>query len=499
MTTFQPVGHTLGPTFHMTEIRPSDMLLWNYQLPFGNPNNEAETYLPGNRYISNGELILEGRNTGGGNVSYPGGGKYTSGMVSSANCFSFRYGYVEVYAKVPGGLGTWPAIWMLYTTVPQSNEIDIVEIFEDPTKINDGLHFPNGGSTGSDGGPTTEADVSTGYHAYGINWQPTFVEFFFDGVSVRKITTQSEIPTAQMYLIMNVALGGVAVNGDLPADSQFPIQMHIKYARIWQENTSPYQLVTTLTPNYGSYKNTVKAQGATSYYPLNDTSGTTATEIITGANGTISASGVTLGQTPLITDQSKSMLFDGVNGNIVLPSNIKPDGLTAWSVVAWFEYPTTPTHAGRFISNDHTDQTNRGFQISLNTSAGGLCSLALPSKTVNLYFGTTITTATAHMICMTYDGAHVYAYLDAVQVGNDTATGGIIAANYPITIGKGAYGADPWAGLGGQVTFYNGVALTPLQIASQWNAGRVLYNAPALVSVADAPLMIVSVSDKGLS
>jgi len=55
-----------------------------------------------------------------------------SAKVSSANSFKFRYGRVEIRAKLPKGDWIWPAMWMMpadaeYGGWPASGEIDIVE------------------------------------------------------------------------------------------------------------------------------------------------------------------------------------------------------------------------------------------------------------------------------------------------------------------------------------------------------------------------------------
>lgn len=64
------------------------------------------------------------------------GGSYLnpiiSGRLRTVNSFSFKYGRVEVRAKLPKGDWIWPAIWLLpkhnaYGEWPQSGEIDIME------------------------------------------------------------------------------------------------------------------------------------------------------------------------------------------------------------------------------------------------------------------------------------------------------------------------------------------------------------------------------------
>jgi Concanavalin A-like lectin/glucanases superfamily len=88
-----------------------------------------------------------------------------------------------------------------------------------------------------------------------------------------------------------------------------------------------------MPPTYpaGSYPALVVADGATAYWRLGETSGTTAVDVIGGANGTISG-GVTLGQAGALADGDKAMVFDGTNGRI-LSANISlavPITLECW-------------------------------------------------------------------------------------------------------------------------------------------------------------------------
>jgi beta-glucanase (GH16 family) len=486
----QPYNHPLDPSQRLVyEATPADMMQWSHQYPFGNTatfNQELETYLPQNVYIAptgstpaTNELILEARNTGGGNASV-GNGKYTSGMIASYNKLSVLYGYIEGCIKFPAGTGVWPAFWMLYTSVQQINEIDICEIFESGTSLNCGVHFP-GGAT-HDGGPYTVADMSAGYHYYAVDWQPGYVAFYFDGVPLFRTETPSEIPNQLMYILANIAVSGVAVNDHIPADSQFPIDMHIKYIRIWQgypSASTPYQLARTVTQNYASYDVAVQLDGAANHYYLNETSGTTATDSIGGKNGTITG-GVTLGQTAIIGDGSKSMLFDGSTGYVALPNTVTTTGLSALTVELWF---MNPTKAGRIMSNGHTDQDNTGFQLALNSLTQGLTSLATTAKTSNLYWAASFTTGVPNHYVLVYTGSNVYAYLNGVQVGSDTLTGTIVASSNAINIGRGGYGNDYYAGLLGHVSIYPSLAFTATQVQSHYNAGLASINSVASLSI----------------
>ena len=57
---------------------------------------------------------------------------YTSGKVRTRGLHAWRYGRIEIRAKVPPGQGAWPAVWMMpahdiYGPWPLSGEIDILE------------------------------------------------------------------------------------------------------------------------------------------------------------------------------------------------------------------------------------------------------------------------------------------------------------------------------------------------------------------------------------
>ncbi|MFO7720541.1 MAG: glycoside hydrolase family 16 protein [Gillisia sp.] len=82
--------------------------IWNFEKGFSK-NNEAQFYTgrTKNARIEHGTLILEAHKEDFGNAGY------TSARINTLNKKQFRYGRIEVRAKLPEGHGTWPAIWML--------------------------------------------------------------------------------------------------------------------------------------------------------------------------------------------------------------------------------------------------------------------------------------------------------------------------------------------------------------------------------------------------
>ena len=92
----------------------------------------------------------------------------------------------EVSAKLPSGVGTWPAIWLLYAdgfygngSWPDNGEIDIMEhVGFDPGRVHATLHndlrFGDNGHSASTQVPTVESE----FHTYSMEWSPELFEFF---------------------------------------------------------------------------------------------------------------------------------------------------------------------------------------------------------------------------------------------------------------------------------------------------------------------------------
>ena len=85
---------------------------WGYDVGTGSNgwgNNESQYYTsrPENVVISNGTLKITARR------ETFSGSNFTSARLVTRDKFSFKYGKVEARAKLPAGIGTWPAIWML--------------------------------------------------------------------------------------------------------------------------------------------------------------------------------------------------------------------------------------------------------------------------------------------------------------------------------------------------------------------------------------------------
>ena len=225
-----------------------DASKWGYDLGAGGwGNREVQTYtnLLQNARQENGSLIIDALKQG-----------YTwnSARLLSNNKFEFKYGRVVFRAKLPAGIGTWPALWMLgenFVTKgwPACGEIDLMEhVGKDPEWIHSSVHSP------SSSGNTVNTDIrrvptcETEFHTYQLNWTYQKLEFSVDSVlfytykpSVRNASTWPfDLP---FFIIMNVAMGGNMgsdpqyesgglKNGIDP--SLYMARMEIDYVRVYQ-------------------------------------------------------------------------------------------------------------------------------------------------------------------------------------------------------------------------------------------------------------------------
>ncbi len=194
---------------------------------------------------------------------------YTSGMIASYPSFSQKYGYFETSMKLPVGAGMWPAFWLMpmadprpsttpwpWTSVIWPPEIDIMENIGIPTEVSFHSHFSaeyplpgslsntwfNGGFVGSTyiGGP----DFSAGFHTFGLDWEPTGLTWYVDGIarftSTQNLPPGSLIP-GNMFVIANLSIGRPGSYPGAPNGlTVFPQNLDIDYIRVYQRtNVTP--------------------------------------------------------------------------------------------------------------------------------------------------------------------------------------------------------------------------------------------------------------------
>ncbi len=213
-----------------------DASKWGYDIGAGGwGNNELEYYTnrTTNVEVSGGTLKIKALKEAFS------GSQYTSARLLSKDKFSFKYGKVEVRAKLPAGVGTWPAIWMLGSNIstvswPGCGEVDIMEhLGRDLNKIYATLHHPNHSGANGDGGTTIISNATTEFHRYGLDWSAASLKFYVDDVLFYTFPNSGGLPFNQnFFLILNVAIGG---NFAGPVDPGFTnANMEIDYVRVYQ-------------------------------------------------------------------------------------------------------------------------------------------------------------------------------------------------------------------------------------------------------------------------
>lgn len=246
-----------GDEFNYTGL--PDSAKWGYEEGFIR-NNESQYYTVArkeNAWINNGMLTITGQKEQYPNRLYkPGNAKwqrkdslasYTSAALITLNKKHFTYGRVEVRAKIPQGLGVWPAIWMLgvdrgMVRWPYCGEIDIMEfVGHDSNHVHATVHFADTTDKRqhtSSGSKIETLQPYNDFHVYAVEWNDKEMNFFFDDsiyhhFNIDKAAYKGDNPFQKpFYLLLNLALGG-AWGGPIN-DSNLPQQYLIDYVRVYE-------------------------------------------------------------------------------------------------------------------------------------------------------------------------------------------------------------------------------------------------------------------------
>jgi beta-glucanase (GH16 family) len=215
-----------------------DPAKWGYDFGTGSSgwgNNELQYYTnrPENAAVFNGILKINAIKE---NYS---GSAYTSARLISKNKFSFKYGKIDVRAKFPAGVGTWPAIWMLGSNIsavswPACGEIDIAEHRgSELNKIFGTLHYPGRSGGNADGKTLIIPNATTDFHNYIVEWTPNYIKIYVDTQLYHTFVNNSFVPFNQnFFIILNVAMGGSFGGAVDPAFTN--ASMEIDYVKVYK-------------------------------------------------------------------------------------------------------------------------------------------------------------------------------------------------------------------------------------------------------------------------
>ncbi|WP_337661026.1 glycoside hydrolase family 16 protein [Erythrobacter sp. Alg231-14] len=214
-------------------------------------NNEKQYYSADrekNARVEDGNLIIEAHEEELDPSVYPDWGEqeYSSARLITKGLGDWTYGFFEVRAKLPCGVGTWPAIWMLPSDPdiewPAGGEIDIMEhVGFEPGVIHHSIHttafnFSRGTQM------TTEhelPDACDAMHKYQLLWTADFMVFGVDDrpkfLFNKESTKRSRWPFDRpQHLLLNIAVGG-SWGGQRGVEAEaFPARMEVDYVRVYQ-------------------------------------------------------------------------------------------------------------------------------------------------------------------------------------------------------------------------------------------------------------------------
>jgi beta-glucanase (GH16 family) len=166
---------------------------------------------------------------------------YTSARLRSKNLFDFKYGRIEVRARLAGGQGMWPAIWLLptdwvYGGWPSSGEIDMMEAVNLDTagkpnqvhgSMNYGMKWPQWSATGRD--YVSPRSFTREFHTFLLEWEADEIRWFVDGIHYQTQTSKNWYN----YIWEGQQQGFMVANPRAPYDQDFHLLLNLAVGGHW--------------------------------------------------------------------------------------------------------------------------------------------------------------------------------------------------------------------------------------------------------------------------
>lgn len=261
-----------------------DSTKWQFEHGFVR-NQELQWYQPQNARVIDGVLQITGRHEQVVNPRYSPGShnwmvnrktaEFTSACIESNKRFTFRYGRLEVRARIPIASGSWPAIWTLGNQWgwPACGEVDIMEFYRVPAReINIHHQTENNqrtepivlanacwkGENERDAWDSARLPLShftdrdpewtSKFHTWRMDWTPDAIMLYLDDELMNEIPTaqaakgggynhdinpfSNDVPGFGQYILLNLAIGACGGEPDLSA---FPMVYEVDYVRVYQK------------------------------------------------------------------------------------------------------------------------------------------------------------------------------------------------------------------------------------------------------------------------
>lgn len=229
-----------------------DSVKWKYDTE-GNEtgwgNNEAQHYteaIEKNAHVENGILRITAHKEDSE------GKEYTSARIISDTVW--KYGKIEISAKLPPARGTWSAIWLMPGgwsfndgNWPDIGEIDIMEhVGHELGVVHASAHSEDyQWQEGTQKTATIKVpEIDKKFHFYTLEWNPNEIKAFVDDSLYFKYQNEglgeSKWPYDKpFYLILNLAVGGAWGSMQGIDEDAFPQTMEVDYVRVYQKEILP--------------------------------------------------------------------------------------------------------------------------------------------------------------------------------------------------------------------------------------------------------------------
>jgi beta-glucanase (GH16 family) len=188
-------------------------------------SQETEWYQPSQVKVSGGvvRLIAQRERTVG--ATSTGARKVyecRSGMITSYPGLKFKYGFVQVVAKIPHANGLWPALWLAAANGQFPPEIDMLESWGVKVESASFFHPDTGKQIRAKYSPAR----TRGWQTYSLSWTRTRLRYYVGSTLV--LTVTKDVPRQLMYFIANVAEYLPAKAGTCTG------QLDIRSVKIWK-------------------------------------------------------------------------------------------------------------------------------------------------------------------------------------------------------------------------------------------------------------------------
>ena len=229
--------------------------VWNYEEGFIR-NMEDQYYTKrniNNVRVENGLLVIEAKALKVDNEKYVANSIdwrsnrrfafITSGSINTKNKVNFGYGRIDIRAKLPEGMGVWPAAWLLGSNIdtvgyPKCGEVDIFEYYgKNPDLLTSNIHFVKDGKKKSNLIKLNTPNIKNGFHLYSFERDIDKLIFYYDGekyseILMSNVTGDFSPFDKDMFILINFAYGGDS-GGEIDL-SKLPQKMFVDFIRYYK-------------------------------------------------------------------------------------------------------------------------------------------------------------------------------------------------------------------------------------------------------------------------